>query len=256
MDGNTAGNYPSAPIVHTNYDVNAWWQVDLGGTATITGIQIWNRTDCCGDRENDYWIFVSNTPFSPSDTPANLQYTATWSSHQTAIPNPSTFLTLNNVHGRYVRVQLSGTNYLNFAELQVWGTLPDLALGKAATQSSTIISTTGAANAVDGNTAGNYPSAPIAHTNYDQYAWWQVDLGATATITGIQIWNRTDCCGDRENDYWVFVSNTQFSPLDTPANLQYTATWSKSSNHDSEPLHVPVIEQCAGPLRARAAFRQ
>jgi hypothetical protein len=83
--------------------------VDLGNSATISSISIWNRTDCCADRLNDYWVFVSDTPFGPSETPATLQSRAgTWSSHQSGSPNPSTGITVN-AQGRYVRVQLSGT---------------------------------------------------------------------------------------------------------------------------------------------------
>src|SRR5207253_2152831 len=37
------------------------------------------------------------------------------------LSNPSTTITLN-AQGRYVRVQLSGTNYLSLAEVQVFGT--------------------------------------------------------------------------------------------------------------------------------------
>jgi hypothetical protein len=73
---------------------------------------------------NDYWVFVSNTAFQSSDTPATLQGRAgTWSSHQTTIPNPAFSLAVNT-NGRYVRVQLSGTNYLSLAEVQVFGTAP------------------------------------------------------------------------------------------------------------------------------------
>ena len=67
--------------------------------------------------------------------------------------------------GRYVRVQLSGTNNLSLAEVQVFGTgggpVPsptNLAQGKAAVQSSTLAGTPSAAagSAVDGNTDGNF----------------------------------------------------------------------------------------------------
>jgi hypothetical protein len=69
---------------------------------------------------SDYWVFVSNTPFADSDTPATLSVRAsTWSFHQTSQPNPNTVLAVPNFYGRYVRVQLSGTNYLSLAELQV-----------------------------------------------------------------------------------------------------------------------------------------
>jgi alpha-L-fucosidase 2 len=123
VDGNTDGNYSDGSVTHTNYDPNAWWQLDLGASATVNSIVIWNRTDGgLGYRLNDYWVFVSNTPFTPSDTPSTLQSRAgTWSSHQTVAPNPSTSITVPGYQGRYVRLQLSGTNYLSLAEVQVFG---------------------------------------------------------------------------------------------------------------------------------------
>jgi hypothetical protein len=64
-------------------------------------------------------VFVSNTPFGPADTPSTLQFRAgTFSNHQTATPNPSIIVPVGT-QGRYVRVQLSGTNYLSLAEVQV-----------------------------------------------------------------------------------------------------------------------------------------
>src|SRR5260370_108215 len=149
---------------------------------------------------------------------------ATWSSHQAVCPSPCTTITLN-AQGRYVRVQLSGTNYLNLAEVQVYGTfLPsNLAPGKAATQSSTLTgwgSFAAASKAVDGNTDGNFSDGSVSHTNQDANAWWQVDLGNSAAVSSISIWNRTDCCSDRLGDYWIFVSDTPFGPSDTPATLQ------------------------------------
>ncbi len=233
IDGNTDGNYADGSLTHTNLDVNAWWQVDLGASASVSTIVVWNRTDCCGSRLSDYWFFVSDTPFLSTDTPATLQGRAgTWSSHQTVAPNPSTTVSVN-AQGRYVRVQLSGTNYLSLAEVQVLGTLQgpapaDLALHQPAAQSSTLVpGFTNASNAVDGNTDGNYADGSLTHTNFDANAWWQVDLGSTATVSSIVVWNRTDCCGSRMSDYWVFVSNTPFLSTDTPATLQSRAgTWS------------------------------
>ncbi|HYL36121.1 MAG TPA: SBBP repeat-containing protein, partial [Bryobacteraceae bacterium] len=228
VDGNTDGSYADGSLSTTNLDANAWWQVDLGVSASVTSIVVWNRTDCCGDRLSDYWVFVSDTPFGPTDTPATLLSRAgTWSSHQTVKPNPGTTVS-TGAQGRYVRVQLSGSNYLSLAEVQVYGTLaPDLATVKSATQSSTFSSLSNASNAVDGNTDGSYADGSLSTTNLDANAWWQVDLGASASVSSIVVWNRTDCCGDRLSDYWVFVSDTPFGPTDTPATLQNRAgTWS------------------------------
>jgi hypothetical protein len=226
-DGNTDGNFSDRSVTATNLDMNAWWQVDLGASAAVNTIVIWNRTDCCGERLNDYWVFVSDTPFLPTDTPATLQNRAgTFASHQTAAPNPFAVIPAG-AQGRYVRVQLTGANYLSLAEVQVFGTggastPTDMALGRAASQSSTFpgYATDGAASAVDGNTDGNFGDGSVTATNLDPNPWWQVDLGASAAVSSIVVWNRTDCCGSRLNDYWVFVSDTPFGATDTPAMLQ------------------------------------
>jgi hypothetical protein len=121
VDGSQDGIFDHGSVTHTNLDPNAWWQVDLGSSTSVNSIVIWNRADCCGSRLSDFWVFVSDIPFSPSDTPANLQNRAgTWSNHQSASPAPSTSIAAGT-QGRYVRVQLAGTNYLSLAEVQVIG---------------------------------------------------------------------------------------------------------------------------------------
>jgi hypothetical protein len=200
----------------------------LGASAAVSSVVVWNRTDCCGSRLGDYWVFVSNTPFLATDTPATLQGRAgTFSSHQTSAPNPSAVIAAG-VEGRYVRVQLTGANYLSLAEVQVFGTggaaIPDLAVGKTATQSSIYsFASAGPAAAVDGNTDGRFFDGSVTATNPDTNAWWQVDLGTSAAVSSVVVWNRTDCCGSRLGDYWVFVSDTPFGTTDTPATLQSRA---------------------------------
>ena len=229
VDGNTDGTFTDGSVTATNQDLNAWWQVDLGASAAISSVTVFNRTDCCGSRLGDFWVFISNTPFLATDTPGTLQNrTGTFASHQTSAPNPSATISVG-ANGRYVRVQLSSANYLSLAEVQVFGTavptISNLAQSKPATQSSAFpgYPTDSAAAAVDGNPDGNFADGSVTATNLDANAWWQVDLGASATVSSIVIWNRTDCCGSRLNDYWVFVSDTPFLPTDTPATLQFRA---------------------------------
>src|SRR4051794_26316927 len=104
------------PSTHTDLQTSAWWQLDLGASSSIASIVIWNRTDaCCTNRLSDYWVFPSDPPFSAPDTPATLQSRpGTSSSHQTAAPNPSTTIPAVT-QARYVRVQLTGANYLSLA---------------------------------------------------------------------------------------------------------------------------------------------
>jgi hypothetical protein len=229
VDGNTDGAFFDGSVTATNADTNAWWQVDLGAPASVSSVTIWNRTDCCPGRLSDYWVFVSNTPFLATDTPATLMNRAgTFASHQTTAPNPSATIAVN-AQGQYVRVQLSDTDYLSLAEVQVLGTggapISNLARSKTATQSSTLpgYATDGAPVAVDGNTDGAFYDGSVTATGLDPNPWWQVDLGAAASVSSITIWNRTDCCGGRLGDYWVFVSNTPFLATDTPATLMTRA---------------------------------
>ncbi len=143
VDGNTDGNYYDGSVSSTNNDQNAWWQVDLGNSATANSVVVWNRTDCCNPpRLVDYWVFVSNTPFLSTDTPTTLQNRAgTWSNHQTTAPSPSATVSPGGYSGRYVRVQLTGQNYLSLAEVQVFGSAgsntPDMTITKSHTGSFT-----------------------------------------------------------------------------------------------------------------------
>ena len=122
VDGNTDKSFFDSSVSHTNLDASAWWEVDLEASATINSITIWNRTDCCANRLANYWGFISNTPFAATDTPATLQgATGTWCSYQSAMPPPPTAIAVSKVQGRYIRVQLAGTNYFSLAEVQVWG---------------------------------------------------------------------------------------------------------------------------------------
>ena len=226
-DGNTDGNFFNGSVTHTNLEANPWWQVDLATSSAIGSVVVWNRTDCCPDRLTDYWVFISDTPFGAGDTPATLSNrAATFSYHQTVAPNPFTAVQTSGAQGRYVRVQLSGTNNLSLAEVQVvpaGAASTNLALNRTATQSGNYYPGSDASRAVDGNTDGNFYDGSVAHTGYVPNAWWQVDLGAPAVINSLMIWNRTDCCGSRLSDYWVFVSNDPFLAADTPTTLQNRA---------------------------------
>ncbi len=95
--------------------------------------------------------------------------------------------------------------------------LVDLALGKTATQSSTNSGT--ASLAVDGNIDGNYYNGSVTYTNYEYHAWWEVDLGAQAYISNIEVWNRTDCCSERLSNYYVLVPDDPFTSQDLDTTL-------------------------------------
>lgn len=121
IDGNTDGNFDHGSVVHTNYDANPWWQVDLGATYTLDRIVIYNRTDCCAERMAYATTFISRTDPSGRgywelmNDPAVIHY-----QFGAAPPAIATINTGGGV-GRYVRVQLPGSNYLNIAEVKMMG---------------------------------------------------------------------------------------------------------------------------------------
>ncbi len=122
VDGNTDGAFFNNSVTHTQTEANPWWQLDLGASKSVSKIVVWNRTDCCSDRLSNFWVFVSDQPFNPTDKPANLQRRpGTWSSFQEDVPSPDVEIAPDGVRGRYVRIQLAGTNALSLAEVQIYG---------------------------------------------------------------------------------------------------------------------------------------
>jgi hypothetical protein len=120
VDGDTNGAYFNNSLSHTDLATHNWWQVDLGASAPIGTVNVWNRTDCCPERLDDFWVFVSDTPFDVSLPPEQQAVKpGVWSSHRTGSA-PAVTTLKPAVPGRYVMVQLAGTNYLALAEVQVF----------------------------------------------------------------------------------------------------------------------------------------
>jgi hypothetical protein len=92
--------------------------------------------------------------------------------------------------------------------------ISNLALAGTASQSSVDFAG-GPALGNDGNTDGAYFNGSVMHTGSEASAWWEVDLGASRTITSVRVWNRTDCCFERSTSLRVYVSATPFASNDT-----------------------------------------
>jgi hypothetical protein len=120
VDGNSDGDYTRGSVTHTDAEREAWWQVDLGTSPRIDRVAVWNRTDCCAERLSKFYVLVSDAPFASSSLQTALgqpgvsqYYVDGVAARPTEIPIART--------GRYVRIQLAGTNYLSIAELEVIG---------------------------------------------------------------------------------------------------------------------------------------
>ncbi|MFF1758731.1 discoidin domain-containing protein [Streptomyces sp. NPDC058266] len=102
-------------------DAQPWWQVDLGSVADLERVDVYNRSDCCADRTKDYYVLVSDEPFTGT-LADQLTKPGVWSHHETAQAGGPTAIPVA-AHGRYVRVWLASEKpvELNMSEVEVYG---------------------------------------------------------------------------------------------------------------------------------------
>ena len=120
IDGNTDGVLANGSLAATGTEANAWWEVDLAGQKTVHAVRLWNRTDCCADRLANYHVLLSATPMTGRTL---AQLLADAAVRRVSVPGTSGRLTTLDFagSGRYLRVQLAGTNNLQLADVEVYG---------------------------------------------------------------------------------------------------------------------------------------
>ena len=123
VDGNTIGSSAWTPdLQHTTKELQPWWQIDLGQQSILSEMVLYNRTDCCNGRLKNFYVFVSDSPFSGT---SNLDDLIASSSVDHVFFSGAAGLvesiSLDGLAGRYVRVQLSATNTLHMAEVEIMG---------------------------------------------------------------------------------------------------------------------------------------
>lgn len=107
VDGNTNGDFGGASVTHTNYDAQAWWQVDLQAVQPVGDVVLYNRTDCCGGRLSNFDLLVSSDG-------------ATWQAYPYSGAAPARLTFTVNRPARWIKVQLRGADHLSLAEVQVF----------------------------------------------------------------------------------------------------------------------------------------
>jgi hypothetical protein len=119
-DGNTNGNFNNGSVSHTCYNTNPFWELDLQNVYEIDEIKIWNRTDAYANRLINYYVFVSNVPFTSSNITTLKNDPNNWWNYQTVQAGSPTVIAVNRT-GRYVCVMINGSQYLHLAEVEVMG---------------------------------------------------------------------------------------------------------------------------------------
>ena len=128
VDGNIDGNYFDGSVAVTaGANAQDYWEVDLGAVGTLQSVNIFNRTDCCATRLNNFYVLVSQSSMdgqSLAQLLANPAVTQVYTANTGYVMGNSPQLYSVNVgavQGRYVRVQLAGTNQVALAEVEVMG---------------------------------------------------------------------------------------------------------------------------------------
>ncbi|MCB6179262.1 discoidin domain-containing protein [Rhodobacter sp. Har01] len=107
-DGVTVGRDPH-DLVHTDLEQNPWWYVDLGATAQIDAIRIYNRLNPEVLANPSLLVFVSLDG-------------AAWDEVYRHDGSRWEVLTLPmTVQARFVLLQLAEAGHLQFYEVEVWG---------------------------------------------------------------------------------------------------------------------------------------
>ncbi|HSM22321.1 MAG TPA: discoidin domain-containing protein, partial [Rubrivivax sp.] len=121
VDGNTEGRYSAGSVTHTNLGLQPWWQVDLGQQSDIESVQVFNRTDCCGTRLANFHVFVSGTDMSGKSLTQLIADPAVTRVQVGTLSGAASITLPLKAAGRFVKVQLEGSNYLSLAEVRVLG---------------------------------------------------------------------------------------------------------------------------------------
>ncbi len=185
-----AGNAVDGDLNNFNHtvgsgDPQSWWQVDLGSIENISVLDIYNRVSCCQSRTSNYYILVSETPFSSNDLTALLDdpnVASYYQSTQAAFP---TTINISRT-GRYVRVQLTSTSDpMNIAEVMVYGSVSNCI------------------TALDG--CDSYPAITFTENV----------VSNTCNYTIERIWTAIDECGNIQRDTQEIFVEAILSATDT-----------------------------------------
>lgn len=197
VDGNINGDYSRGSVSSTKKEVRPWWSVNLASAHLVSKVVLWNRTDCCAERLSNFTVFLLNKNGNVVDQKI---YPGTVTTKAEIVVSG------DDVYS--VKVQLNGTSarILTLAEVQVFG-LRNVAVFKSASQSSTQHGGV-AFRAVD-DQRGDRTSFVATHTDIENGAVWQLDLGAPHLVRQITLWNRSDCCSERLSNFSVTYFNDE-----------------------------------------------
>ncbi|MRT94527.1 HYR domain-containing protein [Ancylomarina sp. 16SWW S1-10-2] len=139
VDGNTDGVWGNHSVTHTQKDIQSWWQVDLGAEETVDYINVYRRTGCCTDRLVNFYVLLSNNDLQATTLADALVDPNVESYYVEGDPGDLKRILTSGNNARYVKIQLTGQNFLSLAEVEVMGSdLADIELDAEPSKCSAI----------------------------------------------------------------------------------------------------------------------
>jgi len=111
VDGLTSGRDPH-DLIHTNYEDNPWWQVDLGGRASIVKLRLYNRRN--PELRTNLQMVVEVSDDGSAWQTVYRHDARTWNVLEVPVGRIA----------RLVRVALTNHDALQLYEIEVWGRTP------------------------------------------------------------------------------------------------------------------------------------
>jgi len=206
INGSTVGG--QSDISHTAVaDTAPSWRFDVGSSAQLQTLEIYNRTDCCAGRLRDITVEVLDfnnqvVYTSPLLNPGNSE--GGGAGNYAVGPSSPLTLNLGGILGRHVRISraiegnASGDqSVLSLSEVRVWA--DNVAQGASATQTSEFNNGQYPASLATDGILSNF-----SHTaDADTASSLTVNLGNGFFIDSVLLHNRDSCCQNRLSNIQV-----------------------------------------------------
>lgn len=213
-------------------DLAPFWQVDLGSEFAIQNINLFNRTNCCGER-------LYNVTVDILDASATSVFTSSvfnsWDGIGTIPDNPGagpfnydmTALTGGFVTGQTVRISkagFAGSEWLSLLEVEVFAEAtpppippeldPDINVALNKPTSGDVAFGYPTSNGNDGDVS-NFTHADNTNASPDN-PFWMVDLQGEFRLSHIEIVDRATCCDpNRLEGSTLTVLDASMTPIYT-----------------------------------------
>lgn len=119
-EGAISGNLTGSYQCHTKTENNPWWQIEYKDLYLFTELRIYNRleSDTVKNRSNLLSILVSSDGINFTEVHSKKDQDISFGGLN---GDPYRLLPINNIVGRFIRIQIIGQTFLHFDQVEVFG---------------------------------------------------------------------------------------------------------------------------------------